>query len=124
ARPGAIAARYRASARGDAGAEITGSRACARLDAGAQSGGDAAGSPGTAKEVPRKQAKREPAETAPVPTAPPAAVAPAHRPAAPAPGRVSRPSPIAIASWQRLLVAQLERNKRYPEAAGGVQGVT
>jgi protein TonB len=76
------------------------------------------------KEVPRKQAKREPAETAPVPTAPPAAVAPARRPAAPAPGRVSRPSPVAIASWQRLLVAQLERNKRYPQGAGGVQGVT
>jgi periplasmic protein TonB len=76
------------------------------------------------KQVPRKQAKRAPAETAPVPTAPPAAVAPAHRPAAPAPGRVSRPSPAAIASWQRLLVAQLERNKRYPPEAGGVQGVT
>src|SRR6266536_738758 len=43
---------------------------------------------------------------------------------APAPGRVSRPSPAAIASWQRLLVAQLERNKRYPPEAGGVQGVT
>ncbi len=76
------------------------------------------------KVAPRKQAKREPAETAPVPTAPPAAVAPAHRPAAPAPGRVSRPSPAAIASWQRLLVAQLEHNKRYPAEAGGVQGVT
>src|SRR6266496_6222308 len=40
-----------------------------------------------------------------VPTAPPAAVTPALRPAAPAPGRVSRPSPAAIASWQRLLCA-------------------
>jgi protein TonB len=74
------------------------------------------------KQAPRRQAKREPAETAPVPTAPPAAVAPAHRPAAPAPGRVSRPSPAATVSWQRSLVAQLERNKRYPSAAGGAQG--
>jgi len=74
------------------------------------------------KPAARKQAKREPAETARVPTAPPAAVAPARRPAAPAPGRVSQPSPAAIASWQRLLVAQLERNKRYPPGAGGVEG--
>src|SRR5205085_9821999 len=74
------------------------------------------------KPAPRKQAKREPAETAPVPTAPPRVSAPARRPAAPAPGRVSRPSPAAIASWQRLLVAQLERNKRYPPGANGEHG--
>ena len=67
----------------------------------------------------RKQARQEPA---PVPTAPPAAVAPARRPASPAPGHVSRPSPAAIVSWQRSLVAQLERNKRYPPGAGGDQG--
>ena len=46
----------------------------------------------------------------------------AFNPAAPAPGRVSRPSPAAIASWQRLLVAQLERNKRYPPGAKGEHG--
>src|SRR5207248_501863 len=74
------------------------------------------------KPAPRKQAKREPAETAPVPTAPPRVSAPARRPASPAPGRMVRPSPAAIASWQRLLVAQLERNKRYPPGAAGEQG--
>ena len=73
------------------------------------------------KERPREAAK-PPDEAAPVPTAPPVTVAPARRPASPAPGRVSRPSPAAIASWQRALVAQLERNKRYPPGAGGVQG--
>ena len=71
------------------------------------------------KPVPRKEARREPAR---VPTAPPAAIAPARRPASPAPGRMVRPSPAAIASWQRLLVAQLERNKRYPPGAAGEQG--
>jgi protein TonB len=74
------------------------------------------------KPAPRKEARREPAETARVPTAPPVAVAPARRPASPAPGRMVRPSAAAIASWQRLLVAQLERNKRYPPGAGGEQG--
>ena len=70
----------------------------------------------------REEAKQEPAEAAPIPTAPPAAVAPAHRPASPPPGRVPRPSSAAMVSWQRSLVAQLERNKRYPPGAGGVQG--
>jgi len=37
-------------------------------------------------------------------------------------GQVPRPSPAAIASWERLLVAQLERHKRYPAAAGGKVG--
>jgi periplasmic protein TonB len=74
------------------------------------------------KERAREEAKQEPAEAAPVPTAPPAAVAPALRPASPPPGRVPRPSPAALMSWQRSLVAQLERNKRYPPGAGGVQG--
>jgi protein TonB len=55
----------------------------------------------------------EPRERTPMPTAPPSAVAPAPRPAAPAPGRVARPSP-AVVRWQRVLVAHLERNKRYP----------
>lgn len=74
------------------------------------------------KQRAREEAKQEPAEAAPVPTAPPAAVAPAPRPASPAPGRVPRPSSAAMASWQRSLVAQLERNKRYPPGAGGLQG--
>ena len=70
----------------------------------------------------REEAKQEPAEAAPVPTAPPTAVAPALRPASPPPGRVPRPSSAAIVSWQNSLVAQLERNKRYPPQAAGEQG--
>jgi len=74
------------------------------------------------KQRAREEAKQEPAEAAPVPTAPPAAVAPALRPASPPPGRVPLPSSAAIVGWQRSLQAQLERNKRYPPGAGGVQG--
>jgi protein TonB len=74
------------------------------------------------KQAPRQQAKQEPAEAAPVPTAPPAAVAPAHRPASPPPGRVPQPSSAAMLGWQRALVAQLERSKRYPPGAHGEQG--
>jgi protein TonB len=72
--------------------------------------------------VRKEEAKQEPAEAAPVPTAPPAAVAPAKRPASPALGRISRPS-AAMVSWQRALVAQIERHKRYPPRAHGEQGV-
>jgi protein TonB len=78
--------------------------------------------PEPAKQPERKEAKQEPAEAAPVPTAPPAAVAPARRPASPSLGRVSRPS-AAMVSWQRALVAQIERHKRYPPQAHGEQGV-
>jgi periplasmic protein TonB len=77
------------------------------------------------KEPVRREAKQEPAEAtpaAPVPTAPPAAVAPARRPASPSLGRVSRPS-AAMVSWQRSLVAQIERHKRYPPHAHSEQGV-
>jgi periplasmic protein TonB len=48
---------------------------------------------------------------APVPTAPQSAPAPAERAAAP-----------AVAKWERLLVAQLERHKRYPPQARGKVG--
>jgi periplasmic protein TonB len=72
--------------------------------------------------VRKEEAKQEPAEAAPVPTAPPAAVAPAKHPASPSLGRVSRPS-AAMVSWQRALVAQIERHKRYPPQAHGEQGV-
>jgi protein TonB len=74
------------------------------------------------KEAPPKEAKQEPADAAPVPTAPPPASAIAPRPASPAPGRVQRPSSADMARWQRSIAAQLERNKRYPPAAHGVQG--
>jgi protein TonB len=54
---------------------------------------------------------QQPAEAAPVPTAPQNAPTPAARAAAP-----------AIASWQRRLIAQLERYKRYPPQARGKLG--
>ena len=60
-----------------------------------------------------KEAQPEPKPEAPVPTAPPRAVAPAERPAAPAVGRVAQRTPAAIASWQRQLMAHLERHKRF-----------
>jgi protein TonB len=69
------------------------------------------------------KAQPEPKPEAPVPTAPPRAVAPAERPAAPAVGRVAQPTPAAIASWQRQLMAHLERHKRFPPEARGAQGI-
>ena len=59
---------------------------------------------------------------APVPTAPQSAPAPAERAIAPALAPTPRPTSAAVASWQRLLVAQLERHKRYPPQAGGKVG--
>ena len=50
-------------------------------------------------------------------------IAPAARNAAPAVGQtVARPTRAAITSWQRLLLAQLERHKRYPSQARGKVG--
>jgi protein TonB len=64
-----------------------------------------------------------PVEAAPMPTAPQAAPAPAARLAAPAVGQtVARPTRAAITTWQRLLLAQLERHKRYPSQARGKVG--
>jgi protein TonB len=62
------------------------------------------------------------APAAPVPTAPQVAPTPAPRVAALALGQVPRPTSAAVASWQRLLVAQLERHKRYPPQAQGKVG--
>ena len=62
------------------------------------------------------------APAAPVPTAPQVAPAPAPRVAALAVGQVPRPTSAAVASWQRHLVAQLERHKRYPPRAHGHVG--
>jgi periplasmic protein TonB len=59
---------------------------------------------------------------APVPTAPQSAPAPAERAAAPAMASVARPTSAAVANWERLLVAQLERHKRYPPQARGKVG--
>ena len=55
-------------------------------------------------------------------SAPQSASAPARLAAAPAVAPVERPTSAAIASWERLLVAQLERHKRYPPQAGGKVG--
>jgi protein TonB len=62
------------------------------------------------------------APAAPVPTAPQAALTPAERPAAPAVAPTPRPTSAVVASWQRLLVGQLERHKRYPPQARGKVG--
>lgn len=62
------------------------------------------------------------APAAPVPTAPQNAPAPAERTAAPAVAPLERATSTAIASWERLLVAQLERHKRYPPQAHGAVG--
>jgi periplasmic protein TonB len=62
------------------------------------------------------------APAAPVPTAPQVAPTPAPRVAALAVGQVARPTSAAVATWQRLLVAQLERHKRYPPQAHGHVG--
>jgi len=59
---------------------------------------------------------------APVPTAPQSAPAPAKLALAPAVAAIPRPTSTAVASWQRQLVAQLERHKRYPPQARGKVG--
>jgi protein TonB len=59
---------------------------------------------------------------APVPTAPQSAPAPAKQAAAPAVAPTPRPTAAAVASWERLMVAQLERHKRYPPQARGKVG--
>jgi protein TonB len=62
------------------------------------------------------------APAAPVPTAPQTAPAPAKLAAAPAVAPLERATTAALTSWQRLLVAQLERHKRYPPQARGKVG--
>ena len=62
------------------------------------------------------------APAAPLPTAPQVAPTPAPRVAALAIGQVPRPTRAVVASWERLLVAQLERHKRYPPQAHGKAG--
>jgi periplasmic protein TonB len=62
------------------------------------------------------------APAAPVPTAPQVAPTPGPRVAALEVGQVPRPTSTAVTNWQRLLVAQLERHKRYPPQAQGKVG--
>jgi len=51
-----------------------------------------------------------------------ASVAPAPVPAAPTQGKLNLTNSNAIPNWKRQVLAQLERNKRYPEAARGAEG--
>jgi protein TonB len=73
---------------------------------------------------PQEVAQPEPKEAAPVPTAPPSVTVPDEHAAAPAVGRVPRPDAAAIATWQKQLMAHLERYKRFPPQARGEHGVT
>jgi periplasmic protein TonB len=74
------------------------------------------------KPEPDKAEEQASLET-PVPTAPPAAATPEPQPAGPAIGEVPDPTAAAIATWQQLLQAQLERFKRYPPRARGAHGM-
>ncbi|HLN07705.1 MAG TPA: energy transducer TonB [Xanthobacteraceae bacterium] len=65
----------------------------------------------------------EPREAAPIPTALPSVAVVAEQAAAPVAAQAERPSSQTIISWQRQLVAHLERHKRYPPRAHGEQGV-
>jgi periplasmic protein TonB len=76
------------------------------------------------REVPEAEAKEEIHQEATIATAPPSAVLTDVRPAAPAPGQIERPTSAALVTWQRSMVMQLERHKRYPPQARGEQGVT
>jgi periplasmic protein TonB len=73
-------------------------------------------------EKPEEKPAPEPVEAVPVPTAPQTAPMPAVQTAAPAVGAAVRPTSAVIASWQRLLVAALERHKRYPPQGHGKRG--
>src|SRR5262249_52125931 len=49
--------------------------------------------------------------------------APAPRAAGPEEGQVTHPSAQAVMTWQRSLLAHLQRYKRYPPRAHGEQGI-
>jgi periplasmic protein TonB len=74
-------------------------------------------------ELPEAETKEEIHQEAAVATAPPSAVLTDVRPAAPAPGQIERPTSAALLTWERSMVMQLERHKRYPPQARGEQGV-
>ena len=76
----------------------------------------------TPPEKPKE--KKKPNKVASLPSAPSPAERQAARAAAPMPGATSG-NAAAIPNWKSLLVAQLERNKRYPPEARsrGEQGV-
>jgi periplasmic protein TonB len=76
------------------------------------------------REAPEAETKEEIHQEAAIATALPSAVLTDERPAAPAPGQIERPTSAALVTWQRSMVMQLERHKRYPPQARGEQGVT
>jgi protein TonB len=78
--------------------------------------------PDPPKEQEPDKAEQQASLEAPVPTAPPTATTSDPQPAGPAIGQVPDPPAAAIASWQQLLQAQLERFKRYPRRARGAHG--
>jgi periplasmic protein TonB len=75
------------------------------------------------REVPETETKEEIHQEAAIATAPPSAVLTDVRPVAPAPGQVERPTSTALLTWERSMVMQLERHKRYPPQAQGEHGV-
>ena len=76
------------------------------------------------REAPEAETKEEIRQEAAIATALPSAVLTDDRPAGPAPGQIERPTSAALVTWQRSMVMQLERHKRYPPQARGEQGVT
>jgi protein TonB len=75
------------------------------------------------RESREAETKEEIHQEAAIATAPPSAVLTDVRPAAPAPGQIERPTSTALLTWERSMVMQLERHKRYPSQAQGEQGV-
>ncbi len=92
---------------------------------------EAVQSPDTSDPVPppkppeeqMKEAERQQPVEASTAAAPPAATEFAGKPAAPDAGRATRLPSAAALHWQRSLVAQLERSKRYPRDAAGQSGI-
>jgi periplasmic protein TonB len=78
--------------------------------------------PDPPKEPEPDKAAQQASLEVPVPTAPPTATTSDPQPAGPAIGQVPDSTAAAIATWQQLLQAQLERSKRYPRRARGAHG--
>ena len=75
------------------------------------------------RDLPETETKEEIRQEAAMATAPPSAVLTDVHPAAPAPGHIEQPTSAALLTWQRSMVMQLERHKRYPSQAQGEQGI-
>jgi periplasmic protein TonB len=75
------------------------------------------------RDLPETETKEEIHQEAAIATAPPSAVLTDVHPAAPAPGHIEKPTSAALMTWQRSMVMQLERHKRYPSQAQGEHGI-